>query len=670
MTDYAFYLLLGSGAGAIIAALGLGLVITFQGSGVVNFAYGAMTMWVVYVYADLREGAYPFPIPGLPGRYHFDDDVGFAWAMFLSLLTAALMGLFVYLLVFRPLAKAPALAKIVASVGLVVVFTSLVDRRFSDKQNIRVGKILPREPVTITGDLTIPRDGLWLALIVILVAAAVWVYSRFSKLGLVVRAAAENEKGAVLLGYSPNFLAGFSFVLASLVGGFIAILAAPMIQLTSTIFTFGFLIPALGAALIGSFRYVVPTVATGFAIGMVQSTFTKLQVDLSWFPEYGAREGLPFIIIIIAMVVFGERLPERGAVDNFKLPAVPPAKVTPVSVLVPVSLAIVGLLAFGPLWRGAIMTTVIATVLALSFVVLTGFGGQTSLAQMAFAGVAGFSLSKLATTWGVPFPIAPVLAALVAALFGIIVGLPALRLRGTNLAIVTLAGGVAISEFIFKNPTFVGDATTGGAKIPHPKLGGWDLALVLGTKSSRPIFGLSLVVIALVLALMVANIRRSSTGRRALAVRSNEKAASAAGVDIGRVKLLVFAISAFIAGIAGTMIAYRFGSVSDASFGVVASLTALAVAYLGGITSVSGAVTSGIVATSGVAFFASSELFDAFGTWEVYVGGLLLILTAILNPEGIAGGIRTSAARARAKKAEKARVQESARIAVTESVPA
>jgi branched-chain amino acid transport system permease protein len=670
VTDYAFYLLLGSGAGAIIAALGLGLVITFQGSGVVNFAYGAMTMWVVYVYADLREGAYPFPIPGLPGRYHFDDDVGFAWAMFLSLLTAALMGLFVYLLVFRPLAKAPALAKIVASVGLVVVFTSLVDRRFSDKQNIRVGKILPREPVTITGDLTIPRDGLWLALIVILVAAAVWVYSRFSKLGLVVRAAAENEKGAVLLGYSPNFLAGFSFVLASLVGGFIAILAAPMIQLTSTIFTFGFLIPALGAALIGSFRYVVPTVATGFAIGMVQSTFTKLQVDLSWFPEYGAREGLPFIIIIIAMVVFGERLPERGAVDNFKLPAVPPAKVTPVSVLVPVSLAIVGLLAFGPLWRGAIMTTVIATVLALSFVVLTGFGGQTSLAQMAFAGVAGFSLSKLATTWGVPFPIAPVLAALVAALFGIIVGLPALRLRGTNLAIVTLAGGVAISEFIFKNPTFVGDATTGGAKIPHPKLGGWDLALVLGTKSSRPIFGLSLVVIALVLALMVANIRRSSTGRRALAVRSNEKAASAAGVDIGRVKLLVFAISAFIAGIAGTMIAYRFGSVSDASFGVVASLTALAVAYLGGITSVSGAVTSGIVATSGVAFFASSELFDAFGTWEVYVGGLLLILTAILNPEGIAGGIRTSAARARAKKAEKARVQESARIAVTESVPA
>ena len=223
MTDYGFYLLLGIGAGAIIAALGLGLVITFQGSGVVNFGYGAMTMWVVYVYADLREGAYVFPIPGLAARYHFGDDVGFVLAMVLSLLTAALMGLLVFLLIFKPLAKAPALANIVASVGLIVVFTALIDIRFEDKQNIRVGGILPREPVTITDGITVPRDGLWLALVVVIVAAALWVYSRYTKLGLVVRAAAENEKGAVLLGYSPSFLAGFSFVLASVVGGFIAI---------------------------------------------------------------------------------------------------------------------------------------------------------------------------------------------------------------------------------------------------------------------------------------------------------------------------------------------------------------------------------------------------------------------------------------------------------------
>ncbi len=662
MIDYIFYLLLGSGAGAIIAAFGLGLVITYQGSGVVNFAFGGMSMWAAYVYADLRNGAYPFPVPGLPARYHFDHDVGWLWAMGLALLTAALIGLMVYGLVFRPLRRAPALAKVVASIGLVIVFTSLVDRRFGDKTTVRVKAILPNGPVTIARDLTVPRDGLWLALIVIIIGLVLWLLSRYTRTGLVTRAAAENEKGAMILGFSPDFLAGLSFVLASLVGATIAILAAPMIQLSSGLYTFGFLIPALGAALLGKFRYVWPTIAVGMAIGMVQSSFAKLQNDLSWFPKYGARDGLPFLVIIVAMVVLGERLPDRGAVAGWKLPAVPQAKVTPTTVIVPFALAIGGLLWLGPLWRAAIMTSVIASVLALSFVVLTGFGGQTSLAQMPFAGVAGFALSKLAVHWHVPFPIAPLLAAGLATIFGIVVGIPALRVRGTNLAIITLAGGVAISEFIFKNPAFVGDASSGGAKIPHPKLGSWDLGLVLGTKSSRPVFGIFLVVVALILSLAVANIRRSATGRRMLAIRSNERAASAIGLDVARGKMLVFSMSSFIAGIGGCLIAYRFASVSELSYGTVASLTALAFAYLGGITSVSGAITAGIVASSGVAFFATNRVIGSLGQWEAFIGGALLIITAIQNPEGIAGAIRLRAAESKAKN-ERRRSQPTADIA-------
>ncbi|MFK7917616.1 MAG: ABC transporter permease [Ilumatobacter sp.] len=643
MTDYLFFLLLGSGAAAIMGAFGLGLLITHQGSGVVNFAFGATATWSGYVYADLRQGSYPFPIPGLPDRYHFDADVGFRWALLLALLTAAAVGAVVYLLVFRPLFRAPALAKIVASIGLVIVFISLIDNRFRDNSGLRVDPILPREPVTIMSDVTVPRDGLWLIAVVLAIAAAVWATARFTRVGLITRAAAENEKGVVLLGYSPTLMAAATFVLASAIGGLVVILASPMIQLSSTNFTFGFLIPALGAALIGRFRHVWPTVLTGIAIGLVQSTFTKLQGDIGWFPQYGAREGLPFVVIIVAMVVLGERVPDRGAVDTWKLPAVPAAKVTPASVLIPVSLAVIGLLAFGPLWRGAIMTTTIAVVLALSLVVLTGFGGQTSLAQMAFAGVAGFSLSKLAIEWNIPFPIAPILAALVAAVFGTLVGFPALRVRGANLAIVTLAGGVAINEFVFKNPKYVGDASTGGAQVPNPKLGGWDLGLILGSQASRPVFGILLVAVALLLALGVSNLRRSSTGRRMLAARSNERSAAAAGINVAGVKLQVFAISSFIAGIGGCLIAYRFGSVSDASFGTIASLTALAVAYLGGIGCVSGAVTSGVTATAGVAFYAMSQVTGGLGNWEVLIGGVLLILTAILNPEGIAGGIRAQA---------------------------
>jgi branched-chain amino acid transport system permease protein len=651
VTDYLFYLLLGTGAGAIIAAMGLGLVVTYQGSGVVNFAHGAIVMWTTYVYAELREGAYTFPIPGLPDRYHFGEDVGFRWALLLSLLTAGVLALGLYLVVFRPLRRAPALAKVVASVGLVIVFTALVDRRFADKSVIRVDPVLPREPVQFTDDLTIPRDGLWLTAIVLLVTLAVWAAYRYTRVGLATRGAAECEKGAVLLGYSPDALAALGWVLAALIGGFVGILAAPLIQLSPGIFTFGFLVPALGAALIGSFRRPWPTVLTGLAIGMVQSTFTKLQNDWSWFPRYGAREGLPFLLIIITMVVLGERLPERGAVDTWRLPAAPPARVTPATVLLPTAAAAAGLLFLGPLWRGAIMTTIVAAVLALSIVVVTGFGGQTSLAQMAFAGIAGFTLSKLTTAWDVPFPLAPLLAAGAAAVVGMVLGLPALRIRGTNLAIITLAGGVAISEFVFKNPTFVGDIASGGAKVPNPRLGGWDLGLVRGTQSSRPVFGLFLLAVLVVLALAVANIRRSPSGRRMLAVRSNERAAAAAGVDVAAEKLRMFALSSFIAGVGGTLVAYRFGSVSDVSFGLVASLTVLSVAYLGGITSVSGAITAGVVAASGVAFYGMSQVIGSLGTWEAFIGGVLLVLTAVQNPEGIAGAVRARTALARRQRA-------------------
>ncbi|MFM8945311.1 MAG: ABC transporter permease subunit, partial [Actinomycetota bacterium] len=493
MSDYAFYLLLGSGAGAIIAAFALGLVVTYQGSGVVNFAHGAMAMWSTYVYADLRNGAYPIPIPGLPYRYHFSGDVGLRLALLITMLTAAVIGFVVYALVFRPLRRAPALAKVVASIGLVIMFISLVDRRFADQTALRVKPILPREPVAFTESITVPRDGLWLATVVVLLCAFFWLVGKFTRVGLATKAAAENEKAAVLLGYSPDRLAALGWVMASMSGALVGVLASPQLQLNGTVYTFGFLIPALGAALIGKFQRFWPTLLAGMAIGMVQSTFTKMQSEFAWFPEYGAREGLPFLVIIVTMVVLGERLPERGSVTGWKLPSVPAARLTPVSFVVPFAVAIAALFLLGPLWRAAIRTTVVAAVLSLSMVVLVGFGGQTSLAQMAFAGVAGFALSKLATDHGVPFPLAPLLAATGAALFGVLVGLPALRVRGTNLAIVTLAGGVMVAEFVFKNPDIIGDVQSGGAKVPNPSLGSWDFGLILGDKTSRPIFGVFLV---------------------------------------------------------------------------------------------------------------------------------------------------------------------------------
>jgi ABC-type branched-subunit amino acid transport system permease subunit len=314
--------------------------------------------------------------------------------------------------------------------------------------------------------------------------------------------------------------------------------------------------------------------------------------------------------------------------------------VGPWAVVLPTAVVAVALLFAGPLWRGAILTSMIAAVFALSFVVLTGFGGQISLAQLAFAGVAGFGLSKLTTTWSVPFPLAPLLAALLAAVLGMLVALPALRIRGTELAVITFAAGVTISELVFKNSDLVGSASTGGAPVANPTLGPWDLGLVAGTSSSRPVFGLLVLAVLVGSCLLVVRLRSSAVGRRMLAVRASERAAMACGVNVAAQKIVLFGVAAFLAGLGGCLTAYRFGNVSDASFGTIASLTALTMAYLGGITTVGGALTSGTLAASGVAFYGLSQLSSSTGRWDVVIGGVMLIVVVVRFPDGLAQAFR------------------------------
>jgi branched-chain amino acid transport system permease protein len=640
MSDYLFYALIGAGAAAIIAALAVGLVITYQGSGVVNLAHGAITTWTVFTYAELRRGDLPLPVPGLSPRLNLADELPAVVAFPVALAVGAVVAWVTYRLVFRPLRTAPALARMVAAVGVLVVVLGVVDRRMSDVRNLRTPYLLPREPVTLFGDVTVPRDGLWLVAVAAGLAAVVWMLLRTTTAGLRVRAASENEKAAVMLGFSPERYAAGSFVVAAVVTGAVAVLASPMVQLTPTAFTFGYLVPALGAAVVARLRSLPTAVLAGLGIGVVQSMFTQLQVDWSWLPDTGVREGVPLLVIIVAVALGGARVPGRNELTRQRLPAVPAMAPGPWAVLVPAVAVGAALVVGGPLWRGAILTSMIAAVFALSFVVLTGFGGQISLAQLAFAGVAGFGLSKLTTTWNVPFPLAPLLAAALAALLGMLVALPALRIRGTELAVITFAAGVTISELVFKNSDLVGSASTGGAPVANPTLGPWDLGLVAGTSSSRPVFGLLVLVVLVGACLLVIRLRSSAVGRRMLAVRASERAATACGVNVAAQKIALFGVAAFLAGLGGCLTAYRFGNVSDASFGTIASLTALTMAYLGGITTVGGALTSGMLAASGVAFYGLSRLSSSTGRWDVVIGGVLLIVVVVRFPDGLAQAFR------------------------------
>jgi branched-chain amino acid transport system permease protein len=145
------------------------------------------------------------------------------------------------------------------------------------------------------------------------------------------------------------------------------------------------------------------------------------------------------------------------------------------------------------------------------------------------------------------------------------------------------------------------------------------------------------LAVTVILCLLVAAIRRGSLGERMLAVRSNERAAAASAVNVRTVKLTAFGVSSFIAGVAGSLYAYNFGSVSADRFGVVTALALIAFAYAGGITLVSGAVFAGLISTEGLVPHALDKWFGISGNWFLLFGGVILLFTLIQHPEGVAG---------------------------------
>jgi branched-subunit amino acid ABC-type transport system permease component len=639
VTDHLQYLLLGLGGGAVIAALALGLLLTYRASGVVNFAHAATGMWLAYTYLALRrDGDLLLPIIGLPDEVTLlPEGYRFSWAtaLAITMVLAAVYGLVIHTLVFRPLRHAPALAKVVASLGLFLYLLAIADLRTGDQGAAltRTESLLPDGVVEVAG-LDVPQDRIWLTVLVLAVTAGLAALYHLSRFGLATRAAAENEKGAILLGHSPDRLAAANWVLATMLAGAAVILIAPIAGLNPSA-TSLLIVPALAAALLGGFRSFVVTAAAGLAIGMVQSELLNLRTEWGWLPDIGFQQGLPFLLIVATLVWRGESLPTRSTLRTGHFPRSPsPGHATWWAVGL-TAVAVAALLTLGSEWRQAIIVTSIFALIALSIVVLTGYVGQISLMPMALAGISAFAMIKLSTSADLPFPLAPLLAAGLAVAVGLVAGVPAVRVRGMNLAIATLAAAVAIEELVLKWGWFTGGLE--GATVPTPELFGVDLGIsATGTDFPRPAFGILCVAVLAAAAVGVANLRRGSTGLRWLAVRANERAAAAAGVDVTRTKLGAFATSSFLAGLGGSLLAYQYDTLSVNSFLVFQSLSLLAVTYLGGIAALGGALVAGVMTDGGLL---SAALGRRGGETQFAVNGLLLIVVAIVYPDGVTGAL-------------------------------
>jgi ABC-type branched-subunit amino acid transport system permease subunit len=374
---------------------------------------------------------------------------------------------------------------------------------------------------------------------------------------------------------------------------------------------------------------------------MAQSEILNVQTDWDWLPDIGLQQGVPFVVILVTLLVRGDRPTARSALAEPRLPKARDHRHAVPIVLVVAVVAVAGLAVLDSSWRLGIIVSGITAVLALSVVVLTGFVGQVSLATYALAGTAAFSMVRFGDDLGLPFPLAPLLGALVAVAVGLIAGVAALRTRGMTLAIATLALAVAIEELVFRWDWFTGGLD--GAVVEPPNLFGVDLRISApGDDFPRWEFGVLVVVVMVAVALAIVIVRRGPTGRRWLAVRANERAAAAAGAGIARTKLEAYAVAGFIAGIGGTLLAYRRELATTSSFGVLDSVVVVAITYIAGVATPLGALLAGVFAAGGILTVALEEISPGSTDVQLAVNGILLVIVAIRFPGGILGAVRRS----------------------------
>jgi len=638
VTDLAWSFL-GLGNGATFAALGLAIVLVYRSSGVINFATGAQALYAGYTYAFLRQGKLFTFIPFLDTTIDLGRTFSPAEALVLTLLISGLVGALLYVLVFRPLRHAPQLAKAVASLGVLVILQTAMSSRMGT-QPVSVSAIYPTDTWSWQG-VNIPSDRVYFAITILALTLAITALYRWTRFGLDTRAVAESEAGAYVSGISPDRIALLNWILAGAVAGAAGILIAPLQPLVPNTYTL-YVVPALAAAIVGRFQYLIPTVVAGLGIGMIQAWLIYLSGKYSWMPQSGVGEIVPLVVMLVALLVTGRgaAIPERGAILRAHLGRAPRARSYTVPIISGFLIGSVALLVTDRGARIAVIVTFIYAILALSLVVVTGYAGQVSLAQLALAGVGAFMVSYLSFDWGVPFPFAPLIAALAAAVVGVVIGLPALRLRGLTLGVVTLALSAGIETIWFRNTGMFGihPIQSFGNTVKQPKLFGWDLGIGVGQAFPRREFGFLCLILLVLVAFGVTWLRKSAFGSAMLAVRANERSAAGIGVNVVFVKVLSFAIASFIAGLAGCLLAYRQSIVTWESFAAILGLTIVSTAYLAGITSVFGGVQAGIIATGGITFYLVDKWFNVGGDTFIIVSGILLILTLMRNPEGIAAG--------------------------------
>ncbi|OHV39334.1 MULTISPECIES: branched-chain amino acid ABC transporter permease/ATP-binding protein [Pseudofrankia] len=618
------FALIGLAGGGAYALVALGVVAVYRGSGILNFAQGAIGMVGSYIFWDLHAGG-----AGSGGLYSGTSTEGGAHAslpvapaMAIGVASGAVLGLLFYLVVVRLLRNSPDMAKVVATLGLMLLLQSVVVKRYGTESHL-LPPLFGHGKITIASGV-ITNDTLAILIVTFALALGLWLMFGKTKLGMNATALRENPVAASAIGISPHPTGLITWGVGGAVAAFAGILLIPVIGLTPDALTL-LVIPAMAAALVGRFNGVWITVAVGLALGVAESVMRRYDVNL------GITSSLPFAVIIVAVILGGAALPGRGEALTGRLPRAGTGRFKPVTAIIWVLVAVAIPVFASPSWSTAMINSTLFGLLALSIVVVTGYAGQISVACAALAGFGAFIAARLSNDAHLPFLLCLLVGTVAAVVLGVVFGAPAVRVRGVNLAIVTLGLSLAVENLVLTQPSLTGGLD--GLTVHDPSLFG--LSISPSAHPNR--FALVCLAAFVLAAIAVLNLRRGEAGRRFLAVRANERGAASVGVSVPGAKLGAFAISAGIAGLAGALSAFQFRIADFTSYGVFRSISALAFTVVGGVGYVAGAVFSASAAAGGVVANAVSDWLSvgSIDAWLPIATGLVVLDAMVRSPSGI-----------------------------------
>jgi branched-chain amino acid transport system permease protein len=616
-SDFFKGVLQGTPPGTIYALIALGFVLTYKTSGVFNLAFGAQA----YASAVL----------------YFKAHTEWGWDIWPSVIVsvvvlAPLIGLVLERLIFRHLRTASPIAKLVVTIGLAVAVPQLVDllTNFESIAGVTPVGIVPDGADVFYdpfGVYAFSRNELVAMGIAVLGMAGLGVLFRFTGIGLQMRAVVESPRMTELDGIAADRVSAFAWALSSLFAGLAGVLIAPRFNTLSAGDFFNLVVVAIAAAAVGRLVSLPRALAGGLGLGIVISlinTFLpRWSEDLTWLRplQDNLTPAIPFVVLFGVLVFVPSIRRAREAGDPLSgVDPPPPSLVTMTDArrtlitrvagtAAIVAVAIVLFSRGDQTWIFLVTQAVILSTIYLSVTVITGFAGQISLCQGTFAAIGAFTVFQLVDRYDMSVLPASVVGAAIAAAVGAALSLPIRRLSGIWVAIATLAFAFFFDSVMVKF-SWVGGSDTAllqGTKVPRPVIGPWDFA---DDKS----FLVLAVIVLVIVGLAVVQVREGTIGQTLRALRGSELAAQSIGISPARARLVAFAISAFIAGLGGSMLAIQQENVNYSNnFAPFAALFWVVLVVTLGSRTVEGAVNAG----------AAFSLFDAVVLKGTFVGWIL-----------------------------------------------